>query len=178
MNTPRSIFFLLASLVLGLALSAETLAPSAAKPKIDGQLAQGEYTVQGDHNGMTIGASLSKDGTVLSLAIQAPTAGWVAIGLGSNFMNGAYLVMAYEAEGKAAVTEQIGVGHSHGLAKGTKLLASAVHSTGGVTTFEFQVKVADFAKGGKLPLIMAYGRSADFVSKHVRYSMMSLSFTS
>ena len=164
------------ALVAG-ALGAQNLVkPSATGPAIDGKIASDEYSLFGSVGGMNIGASLSADGKTLSLAIQAPTSGWVALGLGSSYMDGAYIVMGYEADGKAAVSEQIGAGHSHSPAKSSKVLKSSVHSAGGTTVLEFQVKAADFVKGGKLPLIMAYGRTADFVTRHLRFASTELSF--
>jgi hypothetical protein len=163
--------------ILSLGLSGQALGPSGKDPTIDGAIGQGEYSQFNDFNGMQVGASLSQDGSILSLAIQAPTSGWVAIGMGSGFMDGAYMVLAYEADGKQAITEQIGVSHFHSPVKGTKLIKSAVHSVNGVTVLEFQVRAADFVKGGRLPLIMAYGRSPDFSSRHVRHASTTLTFT-
>jgi hypothetical protein len=175
MNKRLFTLVLATALVIGTLSAQNVLKPSSNAPTIDGSITQGEYPVFGTVGGITIGASLSADGSVLSLAVEAPTTGWVALGLGSSFMDGSYIVMGYEAGGKPAITEQKGFGHSHGAVQGTKLLRSAVHETGGTTVLEFQVKAADFVKGGQLPLIMAYGRTADFVSRHQRYATTTLS---
>jgi hypothetical protein len=173
----KVLFLFIALAVAAAALGAQNLVkPTATMPSVDGKIATDEYSLFGSVGGMNIGASLSADGKTLSLAIQAPTSGWVAIGLGSSYMDGAYIVMGYEAGGKAAVSEQIGSGHSHSPAKGSKVLKSAVHSVNGTTVLEFQVKAADFVKGGKLPLIMAYGKNADFVTRHLRFASTELSF--
>jgi hypothetical protein len=154
----------------------EGLAPSASVPKLDGIVGPKEYSQFSSIGGIRFGASLSNDG-ILTLAIQADTSGWVAIGLGSAYMDGSYMVMAYEAAGKSAVSEQIGAGHSHSPAKGTKVLKSVVHSVNGTTTLEFQVKASDFVKGAQLPVILAYGRTPDFISRHLRFAQTILTFT-
>ena len=141
---------------------------------VDGAIGQGEYANFATLSGIGFGSSLSADGSVLTLAVQAPTTGWVAIGLGANVMNGAWMLLAYDDGVKPAYSEQLGAGHFHKAVTASKLLKSVVKQSGGVTVLEVQVKAADFIKDGNLPVIMAYGKSADFVSRHVKYAMTSL----
>jgi len=87
------------SIALMTAVSAQTLAPSALKPVADGLFGAAEYSLTGSYNGMKLGTSLSADGKTLFVALEAPTAGWVAVGLGSLKMNGAFMVLAYDKSG-------------------------------------------------------------------------------
>ena len=155
--------------------TAAALIPQANSPRLDGRIMAGEYSELGSLNGMEFGASLSKDG-ILTLALKAPTAGWVAIGLGSGFMDGSWILMAYEEGGRQAFSEQLGISHFHRPVRETKILAKAVRYEGGYTTLEFQVRASDFVKDGQLPVIMAFGRSPDFISYHERHARTLLSF--
>ncbi|HUX38981.1 MAG TPA: hypothetical protein VMV44_13860 [Rectinemataceae bacterium] len=170
---------LLVAAILGVALVTSALAvplsPLDSSPKVDGIVVQGDYAYYADLNGMDFGASLGKDG-ILSLAIKAPTAGWVAIGLGSGFMDGSWMLMAFEKGGRQEFSEQLGISHFHQRVKETKILAKAVRFEGGMTTLEFQVKATEFLKDGRLPIILAYGRSADFVSYHQRHATTLLTY--
>ncbi len=164
---------------LGVALvtsaMAVSLSPLDSSPRVDGIVAQGDYPYYADLNGIDFGASLAKDG-ILTLAIKAPTAGWVAIGLGSGFMDGSWILMAFEKDGKQEFSEQLGISHFHQRVKETKILAKAVRYSGGMTTLEFRVRAREFLKDGRLPIILAFGRSADFVSYHQRHAATLLTF--
>ena len=167
------------ALVLGLlaatAAMAIPLAAQARAPKIDGIIAKGEYGELTRLNGIEFGAALSPDG-ILSLAIRAPASGWVAIGLGTGIMDGSWILMAYESGGKEAFSEQKGISHFHEPIKDTKVIAKAVRSADGYTTLEFQIRQADFEKNGRLPVILAYARRADFRSYHEAHAQTVLTF--
>ena len=154
---------------------AVTLSPRQTGPTIDGRIQKGEYEELTTLNGITFGAALARDG-ILSLAISAPASGWVAIGLGTGIMDGSWIVMAYESGGKQAFSEQRGISHFHQPIKDTRLVAREVRTVGGRTTLEFQVRLADFEKKGRLPVILAYGRHADFRSYHEAHATTVLNF--
>lgn len=157
-----------------LAAHAQTLSPSATLPTVDGVLGADEYSVTGNYGGMTLGASLSADGTTLSLALVAPTTGWVAVGLGSSRMNNARMLLAYDANGTGAISEETGTGHRHKKATDPKVLSSAVHEADGKTTLEFTIPAAGYTDGASLDLILAYGGRDDFTSMHRKFAMAKL----
>jgi len=155
--------------------SALTLTPRDVAPTVDGRVSQGEYPNFQSVDGIDFGASLSKEG-ILTLAVRAPTSGWVAVGLGSGFMDGSWILMAYDYNGKKAFSEQLGISHFHRAVKDTKILAKAVGHAGGMTTLEFQVKASDFVQNGQLPVILAYASAANFTSYHEMHSSLMLEF--
>lgn len=157
-----------------IAAQAQTLSPSAKVPTVDGVLDPGEYAVSGNYGGMTLGASLSSDGKTLSVALVAPTTGWVAIGLGSSRMHNARMILAYDANGTGAVSEETGMGHGHKKAADPKLLAGRVLESDGKTTLEFAFPAAGYTDGASLDLILAYGGRDDFVSRHQKYTVVKL----
>ncbi|HEY9054594.1 MAG TPA: DOMON domain-containing protein [Rectinemataceae bacterium] len=144
-------------------------------PKADGIIGASEYGQLSERQGMKIGVRLSADGKTLSVAVQAPTAGWVAAGLGSLRMNGAFMVLGYSKEGSGYVSEERGsvVGHKPSADK--RLESWAVSETGGFTVLEFSIPAAGFLKGDAVDMIFAYGAKDDFVSKHSRYASASVS---
>ena len=162
----------LAAAVLAAAapVAAQTLAPSPKIPAADGTVSPGEYSYTSTQKDMTLHLSLSADGKTLYAALEAPTAGWAAIGLGSRRMDGAFLVLGYDAAGTAAVREDTGVGHRHSANPNRILTAQGVRESGGKTTLEFALPAAPHAAGSSLKLILAYGRRDDFTSIHARYA--------
>lgn len=148
-------------------LGAQELARSAKAPAADGILGAGEYAYVGEHNGLRLGLSLSADGATLHAGIEAPGAGWVAVGLGTKVMNGAYMILAAEDKGQAVISEELGKGWSHAPSGIRKLLAQAVRESGERTTLEFSVPVREFVKDGRLELILAFNRGSDSLrAKH------------
>ncbi|HOX14014.1 MAG TPA: DOMON domain-containing protein, partial [Spirochaetales bacterium] len=110
------------------------------------------------------------DGRTLYAALEAPTTGWVSVGLGSLRMDGAFMVLGYDAAGTAAVSEETGSGRRHTPNPARILTAQAVRETAGKTVLEFALPAAPHAAGSSLKLILAYGRRDDFTSIHARYA--------
>jgi len=137
-------------------------------PKVDGIVVAGEYAKSYDFPPFTFHISRVKDH--LYMAVSVKTSGWVAIGLGSNRMNGADFFMGNMTNNKAGFTEQQGRGHSHGPVPAGKgdMIAFAVKEAAGVTTMEVECKpdglVAPDAK--EIPVLLAYSASDDFFSYH------------
>ncbi len=119
---------------------------------------------------MTVHLSLSADWKTLYAALEAPTTGWAAIGLGSLKMDGAFLVLGYDAAGTPAVREDTGRGRTHAPNPDRVLTAQAVRETGGRTILEIALPAAPHAAGSSLKLILAYGRRDDFISLHAAYA--------
>jgi len=158
------------SIALMTAVSAQTLAPSALKPVADGLFGAAEYSLTGSYNGMKLGTSLSADGKTLFVALEAPTAGWVAVGLGSLKMNGAFMVLAYDKSGTPSISEQTGAGHGHKPNTVNILTAGAVKEAGGVTVLEFALPAAGFTGAASLKMLVAYGKNDNFTSIHSKFA--------
>ena len=141
------------------------IVPGTGSPVIDGAMAKGEYGWMQSVGKFWLGATLSKDGKTLTIGLAAQTKGWISVGLGSTKMNGAYMLIAYD-NGKQNFSEQIGKGHGHSAAPGTKVTASAVKTVNGMTYLEFSIPAEEYVKGGKLDLILGASNTADFVSWH------------
>ena len=166
----------LAALVLAVSapLTAQTLAPSPKAPAADGMVSPGEYSYTSAQKDMTLHLSLSADGRTLYAALEAPTTGWVAVGLGSTRMDGAFMVLGYDAGGTPAVREDTGRGHRHTPNPDRILTAQAVRETPGKTVLEFALPAAPHAAASGLKLILAYGRRDDFTSIHARYAQVEV----
>lgn len=171
--------FLLAVVALSLALlasvSAQTLAPAALVPVADGHFGAAEYSFTGSYNGMKLGTSLSADGKTLFVALEAPTTGWVAVGLGSLKMNGAFMVLAYDKNGTPSISEQTGSGHGHKPNAVNILTAGAVKEAGGVTVLEFALPAAGFTGTASLKMLVAYGNNDNFTSIHSKFASTEIS---
>jgi hypothetical protein len=156
------------------AVGAQVLQPSNLVPVADGQVQANEYSLRATYSGMVLSASLSQDGTTLYLALEAPTKGWVSIGLGSLRMDGAFMVLAYDAEGKTVISEQTGKGHGHKPNPSTLLTAGAVKENGASTVLEIAVGARKFISGNTIKLLISYGNKDDLTTKHARYAQVEL----
>lgn len=165
----RIVVVMLTLAVLSAAVSAQELGGSTATPTVDGIAAAGEYPTWFERSEIRVGLSLSADGSTLYALVDAPTAGWVAIGLGSLKMDGAFFVLAYVDATGAFVSEETGYGRSHRPNADKRLKASAVREANGRTTLEIALPSAGLADGASLKALFAYGRKDDRVSRHARY---------
>ena len=139
---------------------AGALVAQEAAPVVDGAVAEGEYGVSLQYDGMTIGLALVGD--TLHAAAVAATTGWVAVGFGSDVMDGARILFSYvEVDGTVFFAEQEGKGHRHHDVTDTVATAHAVSEADGATTLEVALPAAfvrDSAdETGIFPMIMAYG---------------------
>lgn len=166
--------FAAAVLAAAAPLAAQTLTPDARVPASDGTIAPGEYSYTSAQRDMTLHLSLSADGKTLYAALEAPTPGWAAIGLGSRRMDGALLILGYDAAGVPAIREDTGVGHRHSPNPNRVLTAQAVRESDGKTILEFALPAAPRASGSSLRMILAYGRRDDFSSIHARYASVEV----
>ncbi len=155
-------------------LAAQGLAPSPKTPAADGTVSPGEYSYTSVQKDMTLHLSLSADGGTLYAALEAPTTGWAAVGLGSLRMDGAFMILGYDAAGTAAVSEETGSGRRHTPNPTRMLTARAVREIAGKTVLEFALPAAPHAVGSSLKLILAYGRRDDFSSLHARYAAVEV----
>ncbi len=156
------------------AFSFGSLVAQAALPAIDGTIAANEYAVTGSYGDLTLGVTLSADKSTLSVGVASPGAGWVSAGLGSLKMNGSFMVLAYDDNGKQVFSEDTGkmFGHTPNSAK--SVTAEAVREADGKTTLEFTVPAGNFVKDGKLQLILAYSDKDSFRAKHKKYAKTTI----
>lgn len=151
---------------------ASLVAVTAFAQTVDGTVVAGEYPKTVTVDSTKLSYALSADGATLFVAFEAPTAGWVSVGLGSLRMSGAYMVFGYVDNGVPAITEETGKGHGHSVNKDAKLLASAATESSGVTTLEFSVPAKDFA--ASLPVVLAFGKKDSRTSMHSWFGTATL----
>jgi len=154
--------------MIGLGFS-QVIPAGSAVPVTDGILKQSEYPQLDTYQDMRLGQAVSTDGKTLYFALEAPTSGWVALGLGANRMDGAYLILGYDDGKNAVVSEETGRGHSHQPNAVKKLLTSAVKETSGKTVLEFSLPASDYAGISSLKMLLAYGKQDNFTSIHQRF---------
>lgn len=154
-----------ALMIIVLAALASAIAAAQA-PVIDGVIAEGEYRFVEAKSGIRLASSLSSDGRTLYVAVSAATKGWVAFGVGSSRMNGAYMIIAYQEDGGAAVvSEETGVGHSH-KPNAQRVATAVVRERDGVTTLEAAFPTASFVQNGQVQAIAAIGSRDNLTSLH------------
>lgn len=162
----RTLAILIAALALTASLEAQAaLTASGSIPVQDGTLAAGKYQYSATVSGMTIGATLGTDGNVY-LAIQARTAGWVALGVGGKRMNGSRLFLGCDTGSAKSFSEQRGAGHSHGDVKDPVVSKWAVKRADGTMTLEVALPESAAVTDGSLDLLFAYSGSSSFSSYH------------
>jgi hypothetical protein len=151
---------------LATSLSADAaLSKAAALPKTDGTFAAKEYQYDETMNGMRIGATLGSD-DMLYLAIEAPTKGWVGLGVGGLVMNGSRLFFGAIQGGKPAFVEKLGKGHFYTDAKDLVVKSWSVKTAGDKTTLELSLPSSAALWKGKINATFAYSESPKFDSRH------------
>lgn len=171
----RTSALLVAVTLLGFA-ALSPLSAQASLPVADGVFGPSEYAISFEKATMKLGFSLSPDRSVLYVAVSAPTAGWVAAGLGSTRMNGTYMVIGYDAAGKVVISEETGTRTGHKPNAEAILKSKAVKAANGQTTLEFSVPAAKFLKGDSMDMIIAYSNKADLVTFHGKYAGLTVQF--
>jgi hypothetical protein len=152
------------------------LTAQAKEPLADGVMNPGEYAIAFDKQTMKLSFTLSADRSVLYVGIQAPSTGWVSVGLGSTRMNGTYMVIGYDAAGKTVISEETGTRDGHKPNSASILKTKAVKETKGQTTLEFSVPAATFLKGDNIDMIIAYNNKDDLVSFHGKFTGLTVQF--
>ena len=156
------------SMLIAMILAA-TAGVAIAAPSVDGKVAAGEYPDSAKVMGGGAALYWAWDASGgLSVAFSLKNGGWLAVGLGSKYMDESYLFMgAADGAGNQSFIEQTGAGHRHSDSAARRADASAVNSSNGVMTLEFHVPAARLPKSGKtLPFIVACSSSPSFSSKH------------
>ena len=165
----RLVGFLLVILVA----SAWAQSATSTASVIDGKISVGEYTFTKTGSGITVAARLSADAKTLFIAASAPTTGWVAIGLGSRKMSGAFMVLGFVSDGKQTVSTEMGKGYTHTPVASTDVVAVVVEDAG-VTTLELSLPAAQSVKAGGVAAIAAFGLKDNAKSIHSKYSSLDI----
>jgi hypothetical protein len=109
------------------------------------------------------------------LAVEAPTSGWVAAGVGGLVMNGSRLFLGAVQDGKSVFAEKAGIGHFYRDAKDLVVKKWAVVSKGEDTVLELSLPSSAAIYKGQINTIFAFSNSTSFAKKHVAHA--SLPFT-
>lgn len=136
-------------------------------PTIDGTVGASEYSVGAEVRQVKLWLSRTAD-TVYA-AISAQTTGWVALGFGSQRMDGALMVVGFvDSKGGTQLKVQKGSGRTHGDIESDALVTFAMKEAGGVTTMELALKASSLIGTGatELPVIYAMGGADNFASMH------------
>jgi hypothetical protein len=150
------------------------LTKSATLPSTDGVIGASEYQFSGTVSGIKVYATLGSDDT-LYLAVEAPTSGWVAAGLGGLVMNGSRLFLGAIQDGKPAFIEKAGVGHFYTDAKELVIKKWAVKTKGEDTVLELSLPASAAVWKGQVNAIFAYSKTPSFTNRHAARG--ALSFT-
>ena len=176
----RPIILLLVMIAVGTAFAGD--APPhkvpvvlTAAPAIDGAIASGEYAATFTDPGTGIVVCWQADTANLYCALQSPGHGWLAIGFGSDGMNGADMAIAY-VDSAWTVEEQMGKSFfRHSKVEHPKLIAGVAKLDQGRTVMEFAIPLS--LSNGKtidgttaLPFILAYHKDKTALSKHTKKS--------
>ncbi len=180
----NSRFILFFAIIMALAgatafAQSNTLAVSKTAPAVDGVINAGEYSFQRDLGKMQL--SLNRTADTLYIGVTGDTTGWIAIGLGSQKMNGSTIFMGFLADGKAQFKPQMGKGHAHGdIDASAAIVSYAMKQADGKTTLEVALKAAAFIKDGQpnLDLIYAIGPAPNFAVYHTFRGAMRVDLAS
>jgi hypothetical protein len=154
----------IAATAMGLSAQA-SLTKTDKLPTVDGSVASGEYQYESSSGGMKILATLGADDN-LYLAIEAPTSGYAALGVGGRVMNGSRLFLGAVQGGKPAFIEKLGRGHFYADAKDLVVKKWSVTSSGSSSTLELVLPASAAVWKGQVSLIFAYSSSPDFTTRH------------
>ncbi len=153
---------------------------AGAMPEVDGVIQEGEYGHSAD---VAEGVTLwwANDGEHLYVAVEAPAAGWVAVGLDpEERMKGANYIQAAVVDGVATLwdgfgTAPTGTGHppDEDLGGSRDIVAGEAVEDGGVTRFEAQIPLDSgdeydkpLSPGETYTVIVAYSDSDEYAAYH------------
>ncbi len=153
--------------LFSLAASAAWSQSTVAVPLVDGLTSDGEYATSQTKNDIAVGVKLSADKSTLYLSVSATASGWIAVGVGSLKMDGAFMVLGYVDAGKPFITYEQGSGHAHSTISPPKVSA-AITESGGKTTLEVSMPISNYVVNNELQVISAIGSRDDAKSRHLK----------
>ena len=163
----------LALALAGGAFAQASLTKSPSLPSIDGAIGASEYqfsTVAA--NGIKVFATLGAD-DMLYIAVEAPTSGWVAAGVGGLVMNGSRLFLGAVQDGKPAFIEKAGIGHFYTDAKTLVVKKWAVKTAGEDTVLELELPSSAAVYKGQINAIFAYATVPSFTTRHKAHATLT-----
>ncbi|MDC7125674.1 MAG: DOMON domain-containing protein [Spirochaetales bacterium] len=112
--------------------------------------------------------SWEESGSNITISYEAPTEGWIAVGLGSPRMDGSTIFIGYSKKGEPFFEQHIGKGHGHRKIDQINYTNSSVTEADGNTKITFTVKKDTFLNADKkqIPVIVAFGTRDSFKSIH------------
>ncbi len=147
------------------------------QPAIDGLIDKGEYPESFTDGKTGITVYWQADSTNLYCALQSPGKGWLAMGFGSEGMNGSVMIIAYQdKQGQWTAEEHSGKAFFKHVKTERPMLVSAKTGTvKGNTVLEFCLPLK--LSNGKtinstqpLPYILAFQKDNPMLSKHSKKS--------
>ena len=125
---------------------------------VDGRFSPGEYPTVIEERQMRLG--LVVNGGMLYVVAEAQTSGWVAVGLGSDRMDGSHIMISYVTNSGPFFVEQVGEANTHSDTTISIVNAHAVVEVGNLTTLEVAIPVAELLsrvnENGELGFIYAF----------------------
>jgi len=166
-------------LLLGVALTAGAqsmpmLGISTQPAKVDGVIADGEYSLLTEAEGMKLGLAWTAD--ALFVGLSAPTTGWVAVGLGGARMDGALIYIGYVTGNETRLKIQRGTAHRHADYETNAPAQYSMKEADGRTVLELALKPTGLITRGQksLDIIVAMGGADSFVSFHKARASISV----
>jgi hypothetical protein len=163
----KHLVLILVLLSLGLTLaSAQKLPISPSSVKVDGLISDKEYALTVPLEKMTVVVTRTVD--TLHLGLSAQTKGWVALGFGSDRMDGARLFIGNVTDGTASLSQQLGSGHSHKEISDNLAIDYAIVEGSGRTTLEIALKTSDVISVGQteLTILASFGSTDKITAYH------------
>jgi hypothetical protein len=162
----KHLVLILVLLSVGLTLaSAQKLPITPSSVKVDGLISEKEYAFTVPLEKMTVVVTRTAD--TLFVGLSAQTKGWVALGFGSERMDGAHLFIGTVTDGTASISQQLGSGHSHKEISENLKIDYAVVEDSGSTTLEIALKTSDvIAVGQKEIAILASFGGTDKINAY------------
>ena len=171
----KGIFVILALLSFGLTTaSAQELPVGPPSVKVDGLISDEEYALSIPLDNITVHAARTAD--TLYFGISAQTRGWVALGFGSERMDGASLFIGTVTRGAASLSSQLGRAHSHNEIGANPVTDFAMSEEADRTTMELAFKAADLITAGQtdLTILAAFGPNDRLNSYHVSRGRLTI----
>ena len=163
----KHLVLILVLLSLGLTLaSAQKLPITPSSVKVDGLISEKEYALTVLLDKMTLLVTRTAD--TLHLGLSAQTKGWVALGFGSDRMDGARFFIGTVSDGTVSLSQQFGSGHSHKEVSDNLAIDYAIVEGSGRTTLEIALKTSDVISVGQteLTILASFGSTDKITAYH------------